>query len=72
MTDRVVRKVQYNLKGQYSSFLEREEGVEGEEAIEALAEALAFEKVEGVAEVRQNKAIAEYLNRLWVKAEGKI
>ena len=72
VTDRVVRKVQYNLKGQYSSFLEREEGVEGEEAIEALAEALAFEKVEGVAEVRQNKAIAEYLNRLWVKAEGKI
>jgi HrpA-like RNA helicase len=68
--DRVLRKVDIYLKGNYNAFMEEEKLVTGEEAVKIFAEALSRGKID-LLFVRHNKQVMETINDLWLRNEGK-
>jgi HrpA-like RNA helicase len=69
-TDKVMRKVNFYLKGGNSPFMEEEQPATGEEATKIFAEALVQEKI-NLPFIKHNQQVIETINNLWRKAEGK-
>lgn len=69
-SDKTLRKVIIYLKSGYYGLMEEERQIVGEEAVKIFAEALARGEI-NLPFAKHNKEIAETINDLWRRAEGK-